>query len=179
MRLPVFRVRSLIFAAIAGGLIGASVRAATPEEEAGAAAREYAKAVSTRDIDTQLKLLPRRLFAKPGDREREEKRLTHDKELAVINGERYLVFDVQQKPTSTGKVGNQLVLVFPYRSVVQNRDAKFQRDSSLIAFAEAGSSEWSVIDGTAQNTKSMKIFLPGYAGNPPIPRPVTKSLAAE
>jgi hypothetical protein len=174
-------VRGLLAAAYfaAAGLAGGAAQAATPEEEAGAAAQRWAKAVMTRDVEVQVNLLPRRLFAKPGDREREEKRLTHDKEVAMINGERYLSFDVQPKAVSSGKVGNQLVVLFAYRSVVQTRDAKLQRDSSLIAIAEEGSSSWSVVDGTAQSAKSMKAFLPGYAGNPPIPRPVTKSLAPE
>ena len=172
------RFRSLVVAvSFAAGLAGVEAQAATPEEEAGAAARQWAKAIMSRDVETQLKLLPKRLFVKPGEREREEKRLMHDKEVAAINGERYLSFDVQPKAILTGKVGNQLVLMFPYRSVVQTRDAKLQRDSSLIAIAEEGSSSWSVIDGTAQNPKSMRIYLPGYAGNPPVPRAVTKALA--
>ena len=174
----VLRFRSLAFAAFATGLVVTAVQAA-PEEEAGGAAREWAKAVMARDVEVQLKLLPKKLFAKPGDREREQKRLMHDKELAVINGERYLSFDVQPKASVTGKVGNQVVMMFPYRSVVQTRDAKLQRDSSLIAIADEGSSSWSIIDGTAQGSKSLRVLLPGYAGNPPVPRAVTKALPIE
>ena len=174
------RCRTLVLTAVfAAELLGGVAQAATTEEEAGAAAREWAKAVMARDIGLQLKLLPKQLFVKPGEREREEKRMMHANELAVINGEKYLSFDVQPKASVTGKVGNQVVLMFPYRSVVQTRDAKFQRDSSLIAVAEEGSSNWSVIDGTAQNPKSMRVYLPGYAGNPRVPRPVTKLLPLE
>lgn len=174
------RLRSLVLiGAFAAGLAGGAAQAATPEEGAGEAAREWAKAVMTGDVSVQLKLRPKLLFVKPGEREREERRLMHDKELAVINGEKYLSFEVQPKATVTGKVGNQLVLMFPYRSVLQTRDAKLQRESTVIALAEEGSSDWYVIDGTGQNLKSMKLFLPGYAGSPRVPQSLTKALPLE
>lgn len=172
------RFRSLVVVVLAGGL-WATAQAATPEEEGAAAAGAWAKAVMAADIEAQLKLLPKRLFLKPGEREREEKRLMHDKEVALINGDRYLSFEVQPKAVATGKVGNTVVMMFPYRSVFQTKGAKLQRDSSLIAIAEEGSSSWSVIDGSAQSTKSMRFLVPGYAGRPPIPRPVTKAIPTE
>ena len=172
------KFRSLVLAVLTGGLL-ASAQAATPEEEGAAAAAEWAKAVMANDIDTQLKLLPKRLFLKQGEREREEKRRLHDKEVALINGERYLSFEVQPKAVANGKVGNIVLMMYPYRSVLQTKGAKLQRDSSLIAISEEGSSSWSVIDGSAQSAKSMRIIVPGYAGRPPIPRPVTKAIPTE
>jgi hypothetical protein len=167
----------LLAAAAAAGATLA--HAATLEEDAAAATREWAKAVMARDVESQLTLLPPGLFAKAGDREKEQKKLMHEKEMALINNERYVSFDVQPKPLTSGKVGKLVVMVFPYRSVWQVRDTKLQRDSSLIAIADEGSSKWSVIDGTAQNPKSMKAYLPGYAGGLSLPRAVTTALKSE
>jgi len=177
MRLMMHRIlpAAMLVAVIVAGTPAA---AATPDEEAAEAARAYVKAVMARDVDAQLKLLPKGYFANAADRERRYKRLLHEKEMAVINDEKYVSFDVQPKIAS-GKVGNNTVIVFPYRSVTKNREARTERQSSLLAIAEEGSSNWSVIDGTGQSARSMKGYLPAYNGNPPIPKAVVKALPAD
>jgi hypothetical protein len=162
--------------ALAAGMFAAvAAHAATPAEDAAEAARQWAKAVMERDVDTQMKMLPKKMFVKPDSMERERRNRLHEKEMALINGEKWLSFDVQ--PTGQyGKVGNLVMIVLPYKSVVQVRDGKLQRESSLLAVAEEGSSNWSVIDGSGQNPRSIKIFVPGYAGAPAVPPAVTKLL---
>ena len=166
--------------AVAGALFAVLAHAGTPAEDAYAAAQEWARAVTARDVDTQVKMLPKALFARPDSMERERKMRQHDKEMAVINGEKYLSFEVQPAPSNlSGTVGKMSVLVFPYRSVLQTRDGKMQRDSYLVAVAEGGSSSWSVMDGSGQSMRSIKVFVPGYAGVPPVPPAMTKMLKAE
>ncbi|MEP6701725.1 MAG: hypothetical protein ABJB04_01965 [Betaproteobacteria bacterium] len=172
-------VRSLaVLAFVTCASLAWPVRAATPEEGAAAAAQRWVKAVVARDVDTQSKLLPKGLFAKPEDQERDRKLRMRDNEVAAINGEKILSFDLQ--PTGqSGRVGKMTLFVFPYRSITQSREGKMQRDSSLLAVAEEGSSNWSVIDGSGQSARSMRGFLPGYAGAPPIPRAAAKVLKPE
>ena len=165
--------------AVAGAFIAVLAHAG-PAEDAFAATKEWAKAVTERDVDAQVKLLPKALFAKPDSMERERRMRQHDKELALINGEKYLSFEVLPAPSNlSGTVGKMNMLIFPYRSVLQTRDGKLQRDSYLVAVAEAGSSNWSVMDGSGQSVRSIKVFVPGYAGVPPIPPAMTKMLKAE
>jgi hypothetical protein len=131
-----------------------------------------------RDVDTQMKMLPKKMFANPQAMERERRNRLHDKEVSIINGEKWVSFDVE--PTGqSAKVGNMTVIVLPYRSVVQLRDGKMQRESSLIAVAEDGSSSWSVIDGSGQVQRSIRTFVPGYAGLPSLPPARTKLLPAQ
>ena len=171
--------RAAMMAALLGAaVLGAtgSARAGTPAEDASAATKQWAKAIMELDVDTQMKMLPKKLFATPEAQQRERRNRQHDKELSIINGEKWLSFDVQ--PTGQlGKVGNLLVMVFPYRSVKQTREGKLQRDSALLAVAEEGSSDWSVIDGSGQSHRSIKVYVPGYAGLPALPQPTTKVLS--
>ena len=62
----------------------------------------------------------------------------------------------------------------PYKAVVANEKGKIERTSSLLAFAEDGSSDWSVMDGSGQSFKSLKFVLPGYNGHPRIPPALSK-----
>ncbi len=174
------RICALAGAALLAGLLTAAVsRAATPAEEASAATRRWVKAVVERDVETQLQMLPRKLFANADRIEVERKNRLHDKERSIVNGEKYLSFDVEPTTTLTGKVGNVVMMVFPYRSVLQVRDGKLQNESSLVAVAEEGSSNWSVIDGTGQNLRSIKLFVPGYAGTPAVPVALSKLVKPE
>jgi len=162
------KICAVMLMTLATALPGTAALAATPAEDAAAATKLWVKAVIERDVDTQVKMLPKRLFATPEQIDRERKSRLHDKEMAIINGEKYLSFDVE--PTGqSGKVGNMIVMVFPYRAVVQVRQGKLQRESSLLAVAEEGSSNWSVIDGSGQNPRSIKVFVPGYTGVPSVP----------
>lgn len=172
------RSTGLVIALAAGALAASVARAGTPAEDAAAAAQKWAKAAMEFDADTQVKMLPKKLVATPEVAERERKGRLHEKEMARINGEKWLSFDVQ--PTGQlGKVGNMLVMVFPYKWVKQVREGKLQRESSLLAVAEEGSSDWSIVDGTGQNERSIKAYVPGYAGAPPVPVPVTKVIKPE
>jgi hypothetical protein len=165
---------------VAGALIAALAQAGTPAEDAFAAASEWARAVTARDIDTQMKLLPKAIFVRPDSMGHERRMRQHDKELALLNDEKYLSFEVRPAPANlSGTVGKMTMMVFPYSSVVQTRDGKMQRDSYLVAVAEGGSSNWSVMDGSGQSVRSIKIFVPGYAGVPPVPPAMTKMLKAE
>ncbi len=163
------RAAALFVAAVlATGLAHAADDAA-----AQAAAQAWAKAVMDNDVDAQMKLMPKRLFATPEQRERERKVRMHERERALINREKYVVFDL--KPAAAAEqVGTTRVVIFPYRSVRQERDGKMQRDSSLIAIAEGGSDEWTIFDGSAASMKSLKLLIPGYAGRPSVPTPFTR-----
>jgi len=173
------RIRALGGMMAAAGALVCAMAQAGPAEDASVATKEWAKAVLAQDIDTQLKLLPKAIFARPDSLERERKMRLHDKEMALINGQKYLSFEVQPAPAVTGSVGKMLMMVFPYRSVLQTREGNLQRDSSLLAVAEQGSSNWSVMDGSGQSVRSIKGFVPGYVGVPPIPPAMTKMLKAE
>jgi hypothetical protein len=173
------RICGLLRAALIGGLLSAAAQAATPAEDASAATRRWAKAVMELDVDTQMSLLPKKLFASPERAEIERKARLHEKERAIVNREKYLSFDVDATTGLTGKVGNVVIMVFPYRSVMTVREGKLMKKSSLIAVAEEGSSNWSVLDGTGQNPRSMKIFVPGYAGTPAVPTAESKIVKAE
>lgn len=172
-----FRRASVAALLIAGVVAAPALRAATAEDGAVLAARDWAKAVVERDVETQMNLLPKRLYASPEARERARQQRLHERELAVINQEKILAFDVQP-PSATGKVGKLTLVILPYRAVIQNRDGKLERNSSLLAMAEEGSSEWAVMDGSGQNPKSLRFVVPGYNNNPRIP-PSTSKLMQE
>jgi hypothetical protein len=159
---------------LAAGIVAAPVRAATAEEGAVLAAREWVKAVTAHDVDTQMNLLPKRLYASPEARERAKQMRLHEKEMAQINREKYRSFEIQA-PSATSKIGKMTLVIIPYTAVVENdKSGKIERSSSLLAIAEEGSSDWAVMDGSGQNPKSLKFVLPGYTGNPRIPPSLSK-----
>ena len=154
----------------------APAAAAVPGEDAAlAAAQEWAKAVVAQDVEAQVKLLPKRATPSPEARERWRAARLHEKEVALINGDRVLSLDVQPA-TGSGQVGKVTMIVFPTRSVVESKGTKIQRESSVLAFAEEGSSEWSILDGSGQNQKSLRFIVPGYNGSPRIPIAAAKTL---
>jgi hypothetical protein len=164
---------AFIAAVAASTLTAGGARAASDDAAAETAARAWSRAVMDFDVDGQLKLAPKRLFATAEQRERERKLRLHEKEMAVINNEKYLAFDL--KPAiAAEQVGATRVVVFPYRSVKQVRDGKMQRDSSLIAIADGGSNDWTILDGSAASMRSLKALIPGYAGSPRVPQPFTR-----
>lgn len=159
---------------LAVGIVAAPVQAATAEEGAVLAAREWVKAVTAYDVDTQMSLLPKRLYASPEARERARLMRLHDKEMALINREKYHSFEIQA-PAATSKIGKMTLVIIPYKAVVESeKGGKIERSSSLLAIAEEGSSDWAVMDGSGQNFKSLKFVLPGYNGNPRIPPSLSK-----
>jgi hypothetical protein len=169
-------VAVILLAASAAALAPALV--AAPEDGAAEAGKAWAAAIVARDVDAQMKLLPATMFPKTGDRERQHKMKVHDNELAVINKQKYLAFDVRA-PAQTVKFGNVIAVVLPYRSVLTVAQGKLQTDSVLIALAEEGSGKWSVFDGTGQTLRSLKLHIPGYAGGLGLPAAVTKVIKDE
>ncbi len=148
-----------------------------PEETATGVAQEWAAAIKSGDVDTQVKLLPKTMFVKPEDRDRERKLRLHEKEMALIRGEKYLSFDLQPaKPPVV--MGNTTIVVIPYRSLVIFGDGKLQSDSSLVALGDK-ESNWSVFDGTGHTPRSLRKIVPGYQGNLALPRATTKLLKDE
>src|SRR5512141_1112581 len=94
--------RRLFGAALAAGVFATTAAmAAVPGEDAAlAAAQEWAKAVIARDVEAQMKLLPKRLAPSPESRERLRAARLHEKEMAIINRDRVLSFDVQPAAAS-------------------------------------------------------------------------------
>ena len=161
-------------AVLAAGIVAVPVQAATAEEGAVIAAREWVKAVTAYDVDTQMNLLPKRLYASPEARERAKQMRLHDKEMAKINREKIHSFEIEA-PSATAKVGKMTLVIIPYKAIVESEKAgKLERSSSLLAIAEEGSSDWAVMDGSGQNFKSLKFVLPGYSGHPRIPPSLSK-----
>lgn len=159
---------------LAAAIVAAPVQAATPAEDAVNAAREWVKAITAYDVETQMSLLPKRLYASPEARERAKQMRLHDKEMAKINREKIHSFEIQA-PSATAKIGKMTLVIIPYRAVVENeKTGKIERSSSLLAIAEEGSSDWAVMDGSGQNVKSLKFVLPGYNGQPRIPPSLSK-----
>jgi hypothetical protein len=168
------RLASVLVVAVAA-LAAGTAHAAADDAAAQAAATAWSRAVLDNDVDGQMKLLPKRLFATPELRERDRKLRLHEKEMAVINNEKYVVFEVKP-PVAAEQVGTSRVVVFPYRSVKQTRDGKMQRDSSLVAIAEGGSNDWTILDGSALTMRTLKALIPGYVGAPRLPQPFTRML---
>ena len=171
-----FRRLSLIIM-IAGGLAG-PVSAASPEEEAAAAGQAWAKAIMTRDVETEMKLLPPTVFAKPGERERQRLLKLHDREMAIVNRDKWLSFAVRP-PTQTVKINKTIAVVLPYSSELATSKGRLQTHSALIALSEEGSGKWFVLDATGQNPRSLKIVIPGYAGNLQLPPPLVTAVKTE
>ena len=175
-------IRKMRTVAVTWLAVGAAVLApallAAPEDGAAEAGKAWAAAIVARDVDAQIKLLPATMFPKPGDRERQHKMKVHDNELAVINKQKYLSFDVRA-PVQTVKFNKMIAVVLPYRSVLTDAQGKLQTDSVLIALAEEGSGRWAVFDGTGQTLRSLKLHIPGYAGGLGLPPAVTKVIKDE
>jgi hypothetical protein len=166
-----FRHLSMLLMAV-GAMALSPVRAATPEAAA-AAAQAWGQAVVARDVEAQMKLLPATMFSSPGDRERNRLRRLHDKELAIINRQNYLSFDVRA-PSQTLKVNKTTVVVLPYRSILAIAEGKLQTDSVLIALSEEGSDQWSVFDGSGHGARSLKMLIPGYTTGLSVPPAASK-----
>jgi hypothetical protein len=163
----------------AGAIVLSPVRAATAEEGAAEAAQAFGRAILERDVDTQMKLLPATMYSKPGEREQERLRRLHDKERAVINGQKYLSFEVLS-PSQTLKINKTTAVMLPYRSVLAMPEGKLRTESALIALAEEGSNRWSVFDASAYHTaRSLKLVIPGYTAGLAVPPLKTKLIKGE
>lgn len=160
-------IRRLAAVGLATLLMTGAALAATPEEEATAAAQEWAKAVMTRDVETEVKMLPATMFPKPGDRERRRLVRTAEREAAIIAGEKYLAYDVRP-PLQTVQINKYTAIVFPYATKIDTPRGRLLTSSSLIALSEDGG-KWSIIDGNGQTTRSLKQLIPGYTGGLSLP----------
>ena len=172
-----FRTLSMMLLA-AGALALAPVQAATAEDGAAEAAQAWGRAIMARDIDAQMKLLPATMFSKPGDRERNRLQRLRDQELAIINKQKYLSFDVRA-PSQTLKINKTTAVVLPYRSMLSIAEGKLQTDSVLIALSEEGSNQWSVFDGSGHSARSLKIMIPGYATGLSVPPAVARVIKGD
>lgn len=168
---------SLVIMLTAGALAG-YVSAASPEEEATTAAQAWAKAIMNRDVETEMKLMPSTMYAKPGERERQRLLKLHDREMAVVNQEKWLSFEVRP-PTQTVKINKTIAVVLPYSSELAKSKTRLQTHSALIALSEEGSGKWSVLDATGQNPRSLKIVIPGYNGSLQLPPPMVTAVKTE
>lgn len=158
--------RSMATMAMAAGMLAftpaqAQAQTQTPEQSATALAHQWARAVTTRDVDAQMKLLPMAMYAKPGERERNRLQRLHEKEVALINKQQIIAFDVRA-PIQTLKIDKTTAVVIPYQSIVTVAEGKLQTDSVLVALSEDGSDKWSIFDGTGHTTRSLKSLIPGY-----------------
>lgn len=171
-----FRYLSMML--LAGAMALSPVQAATPEEGAAEAAQAWGRAVMARDVDAQIKLLPATMFSSPGDRERNRLQRLHDKELAIINKQNYLSFDVRA-PSQTLKINKTTAVVLPYRSILAIAEGKLQTDSVLIALSEEGSNQWSVFDGSGHSARSLKMLIPGYTTGLSVPPAASKVIKGE
>jgi hypothetical protein len=173
------RFRSVLMVLLAAGAMSLSpVRAATPEDGAAEAAQAWARAIIARDVETQMKLIPATMYAKPDERARNRLQRLHNKELAIINNEKYLSFDVRA-PVQTLKINKTTAVVLPYQSILTIPEGKLQTNSVLIALAEEGSSQWSVFDGSGHTTRSLKVLIPGYTTGLAVPPAVTLVIKGE
>ena len=155
-------------AALAMAIAG-SAWALTPEEEAAVAiSQQWVKAITTRDVDAQVKLMPPTMFPKEGDRERARLARLHDNELAVVRKQKVTMFGLGP-PMQTLKLGAGTAVIVPYKSAVETAgEGRMQVESSLIALTLDGKT-WSVFDGSGQNNKSLKSIIPGYPGGLNVP----------
>ena len=164
-------IRAAMIAAASAVLsIAAPAWALTPDEEAAVAvSQQWAKAVTARDIEGQVTLMPSTLFPRDGDKDRARKQRAHENELAIIRKQKYSMFELGP-PVQTLKVGAATIVLVPYKSAVDSPlEGKLQIESSLIALALDGRN-WAVFDGSAQNLKSLKPVIPGYTGGLNVPQ---------
>ena len=159
----------------AGALLGVTNRivgtamAATPEEDAAMlAAQAWVKAVTTRNVEAQMKLLPPTMFATSGDRDRARLVRVRDNEIAIIKDAKTIKFEVSP-PVQTLKVGKSTALVIPYTMISSTTEATIQTNSSLIALALDGGSPWSVFDGSGHTERTLKTIIPGYKSGLNLP----------
>lgn len=156
----------------------APARAATPQEEALEAAQALSRAIMAQDVDAQMKLLPPTMYARPGERDRVRAQKLHDKEVAIVNKQKYLSFEVKA-PVQTLKVNAFTAVVVPYRSVLAEADGKLQVDSVIIALTDEASGKWSAFDGSGQVTRTLKVIIPGYTQGLVVPPVASKLIKGE
>ena len=171
--------RLILSLMLAGGtLVLAAVEAATPEQSATELAHQWARAVMTRDVDAQMRLLPPTMYVKPGERERNRLLRVHEKEVALINKQKLVSFDVRA-PVQTIKLNKTTAVVIPYQSIVEIAEGKLQTDSVLVALSDEGTDKWSIFDGTGQSTRSLKLLIPGYTTGLSVPPARSKLIRGE
>ena len=172
------RLSLILILATAGVLALPAVRAATPEQSATELAHAWARAITTGDVDAQMKLLPTTMYVKPGERERNRLLRLHEKEVALINKKKFVSFDVRA-PLQTIKINKTTAVVIPYQSIVEVAEGKLQTDSFLVALAEDGADKWSIFDGTGHTTRTLKLLIPGYTTGLNVPPAQSKLIRGE
>ncbi|MCK7494823.1 MAG: hypothetical protein MZW92_29710 [Comamonadaceae bacterium] len=74
------------------------------------------------------------------------------------------------QPSALGRDGEQFFVFVPYIAVSGNKDRTTTIEAFYLGISSGTSNAWTFVDGSRINSQNIKLFIPSYSGNPPLPQ---------
>lgn len=155
--------RMLLLALIYPGLAFAQ-----PTTEALATAQKLLEAVRTGDAKGVVNLTHSKVHELVGGREKMQSLLTETFRSARIAGHK-LDRVVLGQSSEIGRDGKNIFLFIPYTGVSSNSGHSTTIEAFYLGISADAGNTWKFVDGSRLNQQNIKLFIPSYSGEPPLP----------
>jgi hypothetical protein len=141
---------------------------AQPAEVALATLQRLVEAVRTGDAETVVNLTHAKVHEMAGGREKMLIILTETFQSAKNAGHKLDQVVIGQ-PSSFGRNGKQLFIFVPYIGRSRNNERSTTIEAFYLGISEDSGASWRFVDGSRMGQQNIKIFIPSYSGQPPLP----------
>lgn len=141
---------------------------AQPTEVAKATLEKLVDAIRTGDAGTVVNLTHPKVHGMVGGREKMLAALTETFRSARNTGHKLDQIVVGQ-PSPLGRDGKQIFVFFPYVGVSSNNEISTTIEAFYLGVSEDSGLNWKFVDGSRMDQRNIKMFIPSYSGQPPLP----------
>lgn len=142
---------------------------ASPTAKALATMQRLVDAVRIGDAKAVVNLTHPKVHELAGGREKILSVLTETFLSAKITGHT-LDRVVIGKPSALGRDGKQIFLFVPYIGVSSNNERSTTIEAFYLGISADDGDTWRFVDGSRMDQQTIKLFIPSYSGEPPLPR---------
>lgn len=142
---------------------------AQPTVEALATLQRLVDAVRMGDAKAVVNLTHPKVHELAGGREKMLSVLTETLQSAKITGhkrDRVVI----GKPSALGRDGKQIFFFVPYVGVSSNNERSATIEAFYLGISADDGDTWRFVDGSRMDQQTIKLFIPSYSGEPPLPR---------
>lgn len=142
---------------------------AQPTAEALSTLQKLVDAVRIGDAKAVVNLTHPKVHELAGGCEKMLSVLTETFQSAKINGHT-LDRVVVGKPSALGRDGKQIFLFVPYVGVSSNNERSAKIEAFYLGISADDGDTWRFVDRSRMDQQTIKLFIPSYSGEPPLPR---------
>lgn len=74
------------------------------------------------------------------------------------------------QPSALGRDGKQVFLFIPYIGVSSIKERHTTIEAFYLGISADAGNTWRFVDGSRMDQQNIKLFIPSYSGDPPLPR---------